>query len=387
MKQLLLIDSEDGTADLLREACALSPWLSADILTATTDAEALPLLEQAGDHIGLVMVSIDGGNITGPGLFRSVERRDLRVPRIALTCGDDIETVRTALREGAVDFLTRPLNVADAIATIDRVMSDTERRRRNWRERSDYSALMREVEIAAKMQQQILPTRFPRDGAIEVHGAMRPAKIMGGDFYDVFKLDDHRIGFAIGDVAGKSVPAAFYMAVARTLLRSAADAHASPAACMATVDRLLSDYDIPGIFVTAFLGILDTRTNLITYANAGHCLPYIGDNDGNLRELEGGRSTVLGIGAGLTYEEDEVPLQPGEFLFLYTDGVTESISAAGHDFGNGSLEAWLRANCTVSAEQIGEGVLNAITDFAHGREQHDDLTCLVVRQHMQTIRS
>ena len=387
MKQLLVIDSEDGTAELLREACALSPWLSNDILTAASDTDALPILEQAGDNIGLVMLSIDGGDISGPGLFRSVARRDLRVPRIALTRGDNIETVRTALRDGAVDFLTRPLNVADAIATIDRVMSETERRRRNWRERSDYSALMREVEIAAKMQQQILPTRFPRDGAIEVHGAMRPAKIMGGDFYDVFRLDDHRIGFAIGDVAGKSVPAAFYMAVARTLLRSAADSHASPAACMATVDRLLSDYDIPGIFVTAFLGILDTRTNLITYANAGHCLPYIGDSNGILRELEGGRGTVLGIGAGLDYEEDEAPLQEGEYLFLYTDGVTESINTSGHDFGNGSLESWLRANCTTTAEQISEGILNAVMNFAHGRDQHDDLTCLVVRRHTPTTSS
>ncbi|MEQ9327812.1 MAG: SpoIIE family protein phosphatase, partial [Rhodospirillales bacterium] len=318
MRKLLLIDSNPTSAVALAEACSAGSWFPGGVLAAANEAEAHRLIETDGGAIGLAIVGIDEGAPDLTGLFRATGRRDLRMPRIAITGAMNVAGVREALREGAADFLTRPVSVADAIAAIDRVMTETERRRRNWQDRSDYSALMREVEIAAKMQQQILPTRFPSDGRVEVHGAMRPAKLMGGDFYDVFRLDETRIGFAIGDVAGKSVPAAFYMAVARTLLRSAADSETSPAACMARVDRLLSDYDIPGIFVTAFLGMLDTDTNRLSYANAGHCLPWLGDGAGAIRPLDGGRSTVLGIGAGLAYEEAEATLPDGGFLFLYT---------------------------------------------------------------------
>lgn len=379
MRKLLLIDSDPASADALEEACASGSWFPGGVLAAADETEAHRLIEADGAAIGLAIVGIDEGAPDLTGLFRATGRRDLRMPRIAITGAMNVTGVREALREGAADFLTRPVAVADAIATIDRVMTETERRRKNWQDRSDYSALMREVEIAAKMQQQILPARFPSDGRVEVHGAMRPAKLMGGDFYDVFRLDETRIGFAIGDVAGKSVPAAFYMAVARTLLRSAADAEASPAGCMARVDRLLSDYDIPGIFVTAFLGMLDTRTNVLSYANAGHCLPWLGDASGGLVELDGGRSTVLGIGAGLPYEEAQAAFPDGGFLFLYTDGVTESYNAAGEEFGIGQLVSWLRANAALPAPAMADGALDAVMHFAEGRDQHDDLTCLVVR--------
>lgn len=379
MRKLLLIDSDPASAGALQEACAAGNWFPGGVLAAADEMEARHLIERDGAAIGLAIVGIDEGAPDLTGLFRATGRRDLRMPRIAITGAMNVDGVREALREGAADFLTRPVTPADAIATIDRVMTETERRRKNWQERSDYSALMREIELAAKMQQQILPTRFPSDGRVEVHGAMRPAKMMGGDFYDVFRLDETRIGFAIGDVAGKSVPAAFYMAVARTLLRSAADAEASPAACMARVDRLLSDYDIPGIFVTAFLGMLDTATGRLTYANAGHCLPWLGDGSGELVELDGGRGTVLGIGAGLPYEEAEADFPDGGFLFLYTDGVTESYNAAGEEFGVTQLAGWLRENAGRPPTDMAEGALDAVMQFAEGRDQHDDLTCLVVR--------
>lgn len=379
MLKLLLIDSDPDSAEILQEACRAGSWFPGGVLAAAGEDEACTLIQEYGDDIGLAVVSIDDGTPDLTGMFRSVGRRDLRMPRIAITGEMDVHGLRTALREGAADFLTRPVTTADAIATIDRVMTETERRRKNWQDRSHYSALMREIELAAKMQQQILPTRFPSDGKVEVHGAMRPAKMMGGDFYDVFRLDEHRIAFAIGDVAGKSVPAAFYMAVARTLLRSAADGETSPAACMARVDRLLSDYDIPGIFVTAFLGMLDSRDGSLAYSNAGHCLPILGDPNGEVIQLEGGRGTVLGIDAGLDYGEDVITLGKGEFIFLYTDGMTESYNIAGEEYGTDRLMDWLQANASASAEIMAEDAVTAVMNFAEGRDQHDDVTCLVVR--------
>ena len=157
-------------------------------------------------------------------------QRSLRIPRVALTNGSDLGRIRRAMAEGASDFVVKPPAGDDLIETLTRVLNKVERRRRSWSDRAAYSALRREVDLAAEMQRRILPVEFPTRPQLDVHAAMRPARGIGGDFYDIFEIDDTRIGFLIADVSGKGIPAAFYMAIASTALRTAAMFSDSPMA-------------------------------------------------------------------------------------------------------------------------------------------------------------
>jgi sigma-B regulation protein RsbU (phosphoserine phosphatase) len=146
----------------------------------------------------------------------------------------------------------------------------------------------RELEHAALIQRSILPGTFPpfpdrKD--FELHAAMVPAREVGGDLFDFFLLDADRLGFVIGDVSGKGVPAALFMAVSRTLLRATAQHRTSPGECLTYMNTTLAEQNVSGMFVTLFYGVLDTRTGSIEFANAGHNLPYLFSSDGGFRVL------------------------------------------------------------------------------------------------------
>ena len=376
MYRVIVIDSDPSIHAALRP---LSDGSLAQIVQATSNAEAAAILE-GGQDFDLALVDIDGDGAAGLDVFRSLTRRDVRVARIGLTSTGDIGRIRDALHGGAVDILIKPIVLDDVSRTFERVMKVIETRRRNWNERAEYSALQREIQIAAAMQQGILPKQYPDYPGLEVFGTMIPAKVMGGDLFDVFALSETKVGFFIGDVSGKSVPAAFYMAVARTLLRSISENIENPGDCFAKVDALLSGHEIPGTFVTAFLGVLDTRNFDILYANAGHPLPMIVKADGRIVELEDGRGTVLGIGAGLPYEQARTTLLPGECLVAHTDGVAEAFNVYNEPYGEARLAEVLQANVAAGPEEICGRIVDSVTAFCAGRDQHDDLTVLALKR-------
>lgn len=266
---ILVIDDDPAIRDDLERCLAGATTRAVTLSFAADDTAALGLLHGEA-RFDLAMVSIDGGAVSGLGLFKRLLERSLRVPRIALTDGRDIGRVRSAFTEGAAEILLKPLRTDDFIATLTRVMERVERRRRDWRERAAYSALRRELDIAADMQQRVLPHRFPARDGLDVAAVMRPAHGIGGDFYDVFAIDERRLGVLIADVSGKGIPAAFYMAIASTALRSVGMTGAAPADCLAEVNEFLVQRDIPGMFVSVFYAVLDTREFTLRASNAGH---------------------------------------------------------------------------------------------------------------------
>jgi sigma-B regulation protein RsbU (phosphoserine phosphatase) len=374
--RFLIVDAEPETHESFQ---ALSTAVEGELVSTFSNDEAIALLE-AGERFDIALVNIDKGNGPNLNLFKTLTRRDVRVARIGLTRDGEIEKIRDAIHDGAVDILTKPISIEDATATLDRVMKTINTRRKNWDERAEYSALQREIQIAAEMQQRILPKHYPDIPGLEVYGSMSPAKIMGGDLFDVFELGPEKVGFFIGDVSGKSVPAAFYMAVARTLLRSVSDNVESPSECLEKVDALLSAHEIPGTFVTAFLGVLDTRTFECVYANAGHPLPIIVSDDGAISEIQDGRGTVLGIGAGLDYEQGALILQPDDTLLSYTDGVTEAMDIKNDPYGEERLESLLRDITDAKPSALCQRITEDVERHSAGREQHDDLTVLAVKR-------
>jgi serine phosphatase RsbU (regulator of sigma subunit) len=239
-----------------------------------------------------------------------------------------------------------------------------------------------ELAHAAQIQQSILPHQFPafpdrKD--FQLHAAMVPAKEVGGDFFDFFLLDPEHLGFVIGDVSGKGVPAALFMAVSRTLLRAFAQHRATPGECLAYMNSNLAVQSDSAMFTTVFYGILDTRTGELQFANGGHNRPYVLAVDGQPRPLSLESGPIVGIMDGFAYDTYTGQLAPGESLILYTDGVTEARDKNDTFFGEKRLEELLSAHCGESAEQLVASLHAAVQEFAIGEPQADDITVLALR--------
>jgi len=240
-------------------------------------------------------------------------------------------------------------------------------------------SIRRELDVARTMQQAILPTRFPNRPDLQLFGCMKPAKDIGGDFYDFFWLDEHRLGVVVADVSGKGVPAALFMAVSRTLLRAVMAEGGSPGRALAGTNELLVRENEASMFVTVFYGVIDAASGTLTYANGGHPSPLLLDPAGPVIELEGTGGVALGLVDGLAYQERTQALPVGSSLLLYTDGVTEAFAPDGREFTEEGLIRALGRHQGGSAEQTVSRVLQAVEQFAAGAAQADDLTCLAVR--------
>jgi sigma-B regulation protein RsbU (phosphoserine phosphatase) len=253
--------------------------------------------------------------------------------------------------------------------------------RRVFNAHTQLVSLQQELDVARRMQQSILPTRFPQRPDLALQATMLPAKEVGGDFYDYFWLDEARIGLVIADVAGKGVPAALFMAVARTLLRATATGASGPAECLSRANDLLAKDNESATFVTVFYAILDTRSGLLRYANGGHNLPCLLAPDGSLSVLPQSEGIALGVMDSMEFEEGQLLLAPGSALLLYTDGVTEAFDTGRQAFGEERLAEVLRAGARDDAEALVARLLAAVQDFARDAPQADDITCLALRFH------
>jgi sigma-B regulation protein RsbU (phosphoserine phosphatase) len=229
----------------------------------------------------------------------------------------------------------------------------------------------------------MLPSRFPpfpdrKD--FELHASMVPAKEVGGDLFDFFLLDEERLGFVVGDISGKGVPAALFMAIACTVLRTTARSHAAAGDCLTYMNQALVDQNAAGMFATLFYGILNTRTGMLEYANAGHNAPYLLSPDGKLRALKDLSGPMLGVFDGMPYLTRHTLVQPGEGLLVFTDGVVEARDRQGAFFEKARLEAYLAAHACHPVEELVWGLHAEVQSFEAGLPRADDVTVLALRR-------
>ncbi len=244
-----------------------------------------------------------------------------------------------------------------------------------------HQQLHSELMVAQSMQIAILPTDFPVHPNYEVFGKMVPAKEMGGDFYDLFRIDDEWLGLAIADVSGKGMPAAFFMAVSRTELQSIAASGAAPGEVLSQTNQNLCSENPLELFVTVFYGLVNVKTGQFIYSNGGHNPPYILRSDGSCEALPLTDDMVLGVMPDLLYNDNQVTLQPGDTLVMFTDGVTESFNPQDEEYGEERLIETLKSAKTVSAKEQLENIYTSVSKFADNREQSDDITCLLFNFH------
>ena len=238
--------------------------------------------------------------------------------------------------------------------------------------------LKAELDIARALQIAILPSKFPAKSGCDGAARMVPASTMGGDFYDFIELPDGQVGLVMADVSGKGVPAAFFMAVARTNLRELAMHHAEPAACLAHTNDVLCTQNPMELFVTVFYCIFDPATGVLRYANGGHNPPYVRRADGSIEVLSGAGGLVLGAMPGVEYQNHTVQLRFGDRLVLYTDGVTEAFNHVDEAYGEKRLIAEVQAHGDGSAEALVERICRSVTTFSGTAPQSDDITLTVL---------
>ncbi|TDY89735.1 UNVERIFIED_ORG: serine phosphatase RsbU (regulator of sigma subunit) [Herbaspirillum seropedicae] len=301
-----------------------------------------------------------------------------RRPDATSDSGTDERAGRIADEFGvlALGFQNLVSRVGEQYQELDRLVNQL---REALQAKTQFIALQQELEIASKMQLSILPRQFAANPALSLHAMMIPAKEVGGDFYDFFDLDAHRTALVIADVSGKGVPAAFFMAVSRTLLRAIAPYTSSAAACIARVNDLLAADNEEMMFVTLFYAILDTRDGSMHYINAGHNPPYLLRADGCAGHPPATRGIALAVETDMYFEQGTVQLAPGDGLFLYTDGITEATDPDQQLFGEQRLIEELKQATGRPVGQITRHVVERIKDFEAGGPQADDITCMMVR--------
>jgi sigma-B regulation protein RsbU (phosphoserine phosphatase) len=230
----------------------------------------------------------------------------------------------------------------------------------------------------------MVPTRFPAPGPgnpLEAAAVLTPARELGGDFYDCFRLADGAAVLLVGDVSDKGVPAALFMARSLNAIRMLASAAAGPldpAEVLRRANEELARGNDASMFVTLFLGALDPATGTLRYANAGHNEPYVLGATG-VRPVTVTKGLPLAAKPGTGYATGTVRLAPGDFLFAFTDGVTEALNADGVAFGEGRLEALLAGLRGKSAAELVSGVTEGVARFVGDAPQSDDIAALAVR--------
>jgi len=235
---------------------------------------------------------------------------------------------------------------------------------------------VQEYEEAREIQQGLMPKQIPQIPGVEISGSWRPARIVGGDYFDVFSFSERRVGICIADVSGKGMPAALLMSNLQAVVKALASENTFPKELVEKVNRVMCRNTTEAKFITLFYGLLEVDGKTLRYVNAGHNAPIVTRKDGAQVRLEKG-GLILGIFEEHSYEEGEIELRPGDRLVMFTDGISEAVDGEGVEFGEKRMAELSRGARQLSAEALRRRLLERVTTFCAGRFE-DDVTLLAV---------
>ena len=350
-----------------------------EFVFAHNGVEAVELLNKDED-IDMVISDINMPQMDGLTLLEQISEINPNIRSIIVSAYGDMKNIRTAMNRGAFDFVTKPLDFGDLRVTIERTLRHMEEWREALSSRDKLVALQNELDVASGIQQSILPTVFPSRNDYQIYASMEPARNVGGDFFDVVRLEGNRVGLAIADVSDKGVPAALFMMSSRTWMKGAAISSPEPGTVLGEVNALLHEDNETQMFVTVLYAVYDPETGEFTYASGGHDAPLLVHPDGSSQLLPLTGGIALGIVSDLAYGQNSVVLDHGDTLVLYTDGVTEAMNGEGEQFGIERPRKVFSDRAPKDANEAAHKVFEAVNTFADGAAQSDDITCLTLRR-------
>ena len=342
-------------------------------LQAARGAYVRHVLTAAGLLLSVVLLAYGrhlNRNLLAP--IQRISREALRFARE--NTPPDVPLARLVRTGNEIGRLARTIDrmeadIRDHIANLAAVTAEKER-------------IGAELDVAARIQADMLPRvlpPFPERKEVDIAAAMTPAQVVGGDFYDFFLIDDDHLGLVMADVSGKGVPAALFMVVAKTLIKSRAQMGGSPARALEDVNERLCEGNEAAFFVTVWLGVLEISTGRLVAANAGHEYPAVRRAGGAWELVKVKPCPAVATMEGLRFRENEFELRPGDSLCLYTDGVAEAVNADEAFFGRARLLEALNRRPEGGAEEIILGVTREVDAFVGDAPQFDDITMLALR--------
>lgn len=298
----------------------------------------------------------------GLELLSRIREFDSALPVVLMTAWANIELAVEAMQKGGRDFMTKPWDNQKLLKSLRRQIEEGRVLRQQ----------QREIDEARVIQERLLPVDLPASSGCDVQIFWKPAKDVGGDYFDAIPVGSSAAAFCIGDVAGKGLPAALLMSNMQASVRVLAAGTSSPAALCRGLNRMVLKNTRSERLTTFFCGILDSERENLRYSNAGHIPPFLVREDGEIRRLEEG-GMLFGIGPDSKYEEGETAFRAGDRLILLTDGITEAMNAESEDFGENRISTLLRENRQLRPADLQQKLLEAVRSFAAG-EFCDDAT-------------
>jgi sigma-B regulation protein RsbU (phosphoserine phosphatase) len=363
--RVLICDDQPDVLEALRLLLKGQGWQA-----VTADSPAALLRTARGGAFDLILADLNYTRDTTSGkegmdMLASLEAQGNTTPVVVMTAWGNVDLAVEAMRRGACDFVQKPWDNNRLLATI-RKQAEPERRRHS------------ELEIAANVQQKMFPRKLHRLDSLDYAGHCVPAREVGGDYYDFLDASATAIGFVLGDVSGKGVPAALLMANLQACFRSQTpDALQRPSDMLRMVNKHFFESTAAERFATLFFGIYDDRTRQLRYVNCGHCPPFLLRAGGALDRLDP-TATPLGAFANWKCREAETRLGVGDTLVLYSDGVTEAGIEGDEEFGEDRLAHALRVNQWQPAEALVQAIVDDVADFSAG-SRNDDVTVVGLR--------
>ena len=369
--RVLLVDDVKSNLDVLVEALKGHYLLS---LAVDGESALRSIAQNPPDLVllDLMMPRLDGYEVC-KRLRADPATREL--PIIFLSSLGEAKSKARGFEVGGTDYITKPFEAVEVRARVRSLL------KAKMYQDSVRESLAGELRVAREIQHGMVPKDFEGLGwglPIDVHALLEPAREVGGDLYDVFPLGDGRVCIVLGDVSGKGIAAALFMAITATLMRATARHVRRPEEILSHVNQELSRDNPSSMFVTLFCAVLDTRSGRLSFASGGHTSPVLVRPGERPRLLEGRPGTVVGIQPNLSFEQRDLQLHPGDTLLLYTDGVTEAFDPEQELFGEERLLQALRETVPGS-RQLLERVLGDVRSFARGAPQSDDIALLALR--------
>jgi phosphoserine phosphatase RsbU/P len=382
--RILVVDDNDDNRYTLTLYLDLEGYTNVE--TAHDGAEAIAQLDASG--FDLVLLDVMMPNVDGYQVLTwvkdQVRLRDL--PVIMISALNEMNSVVRCIELGAVDYLLKPFN---PVLLKARLGATLEKKRLRDEINAHLARLEEELGAARRLQMAMVPQSFPAPSAafpIDLCASMEPAREVGGDLYDFFETEDGKLCFLIGDVSGKGMPAALFMARTKSLIRITTElmrlpngASARPAEIIGRVNRELCQDNEDMMFVTLFFAMLAPASGSLEYCNAGHNQPYRLEG-ATLEAIDGAKGIILGVSADAPYTTGELLLAPGQSIYLFTDGVTEAADLQDQLFSEQRLETVLRETSGRASSEIVKSVADAVRNFVGTALPSDDITMLALRR-------
>ena len=379
MVKILIVDDEMDMEPMIRQRFRREIRAGKMHLHFARDGvQALEIMDENPD-IALVITDINMPRMDGLMLLdRLSDRGNLTTKTIIVSAYGDLSNIRAGMNRGAFDFVTKPIAFDDLRTTMKRALAKGRMERLARDAQTRLLEIEKEFEWARRVQMGILPRPWLTGRAEELIGFMRSAQQVAGDFYDFIPIDDDHVGFAIADVAGKGMPAAMMAGITHSLLRALASDILDPSVCLAKLNRLLTSHNPEMLFITLLYCVLDRTTGVVSYANAGHPWPFKLDAKGAVTALSGQIGIPVGIRENEAWGTAQVRLNPGDRLFLYSDGLTEATNENVDMFGEDRLAARLQALALEASGELIQRLIAEIDEFRGDAPELDDTTCLIL---------